>query len=127
LQFPDAHIPINAAISIVRVPLNYDHIVACVSARDAELETLKVRFHFRNAGFPPKDLSALRPSTDRVVGQRRTQQALHTSVMTWLFHLRNQSPIGFQLQLDAGISRILAWPAKRNRLFQVFSAGHMML
>jgi hypothetical protein len=119
LQFPDAHIPINAAISIVRVPLNYDHIVACVSARDAEFETLKVRFHFRNAGFPPKDLSALRPSTDRVVDQRRNQQALHTSVMTWLFHLRNQSPIGFNFNSTPPFREF--WRGQPNAIgYQVF-------
>ena len=45
-------------------------------------------FHLSNAGFATKDFTTLRPSSNSVVGQRCTQQPLHTSLMTWLFHLR---------------------------------------
>jgi hypothetical protein len=88
LQFPDAHVPINAAVSVIAVPFDYDDVPTRVPPRDGQLQTFKVRFHLGDAGFATKDFTTLRPSSNSVVGQRCAQQPLHTCLMTWLFHLR---------------------------------------
>jgi hypothetical protein len=125
LQFPDAHIPINAPVSVIAVPFDHDDVPTGVPARHAQPEIPEMRFHLGNPCFATKDLATLRPSSDSVVRQRRTQQAFHTRVMTWLFHLRNRSPILPHLQ-HAAIWRILR--ARRNqqcnRLLKVYSRSH---
>jgi hypothetical protein len=87
LQFPDAHVPINAAVAVIAVPFDHDDVPARVAPGDGQLQTLKVRFHLGDAGFATKDFTTLRPSPNSVVVQRRAQQALHASLMSWLFHL----------------------------------------
>ena len=82
LHFPDAHIPINAPVSVIAIPFDHDDVPTRVPSRHAQLEIPEMRFNLRNARFAMEDLATLRPSSNRIVGQRRTQQALHTSVMT---------------------------------------------
>ena len=83
-QLSDAYIPINAAISIVGIPL--DDVPAYVSARDTKLQTLKMRFHLGNTRFATKNLTTLRPPWHSVGSQRRLQQTLNPSFMIRLFH-----------------------------------------
>src|SRR4029450_3770478 len=88
LQFPDAHVPINAAVPVIAVPFDHDDVPTRVASRHGQLQTLKVRFHLGDAGFATKDFTTLRPSPNSGVSHLGCQQALHTGLMTWLFHLR---------------------------------------
>src|SRR4029453_13335230 len=88
LQFPDAHVPINAAVSVIAVPLDHDDVSTHVAPRNSQLQTLKVRFHLGDSGFATKDFTPLRPPPNSAALQRCVQQPLHTSLLTWLLHLR---------------------------------------